>query len=431
MKLSRGPLIAVSSVLGLGLIGGGTAAAIALDKDTVTITADGQVTTVSTRANDVAALLQQQGITVGQRDVVQPALNTRITDGSAVTILYARPVTLTVDGKKTTRWTTATTVKQALAQFQLDGKDNIVSTNRSTPLGRQGLSLSVITPKQVSVTIAKGTRIVEVPSNATLAEALKKAGVTIGKRDIVQPAATTPVAKAAKVTYKDVHERPVIVKESLPFTTVEKDDPDLPKGERKTVTQGVKGEKQSTINQVYVDGKLVSNHFKLAEKVTRKPVNQVVAVGTKEPEPVVEPTSEPTSEPTAEPTAAEKRTTPSRTTPRRSTSQQTSAPEPEPAPVQPRAGGVSGSCEASNYWEDQMTANGESFDPNAMTAAHKTLPFGTMLRVTNVANGKSVVVRINDRGPYIGGRCLDLSKGAFLQIAPESAGVAQVTYTQV
>ena len=78
-----------------------------------------------------------------------------------------------------------------------------------------------------------------------------------------------------------------------------------------------------------------------------------------------------------------------------------------------------------------MTATGEVFNPWGMTAAHKTLPFGTMLRVTNVANGKSVVVRINDRGPYISGRCLDLSKGAFLQIASESAGVAQVTYTQV
>lgn len=58
------------------------------------------------------------------------------------------------------------------------------------------------------------------------------------------------------------------------------------------------------------------------------------------------------------------------------------------------------------------TANGETYDQWAMTAAHKTLPFGTRLRVTNTANGRSVVVRINDRGPFVAGRDLDLSRAA-------------------
>ncbi|MBE7382606.1 MAG: septal ring lytic transglycosylase RlpA family protein [Leptolyngbya sp. SIO1E4] len=60
----------------------------------------------------------------------------------------------------------------------------------------------------------------------------------------------------------------------------------------------------------------------------------------------------------------------------------------------------------------RQTANGERFDENALTAAHKTLPFNTHLKVTNRLNGKSVVVRINDRGPYIGNRTLDLSRAA-------------------
>ncbi|GAA3741207.1 rare lipoprotein A [Spinactinospora alkalitolerans] len=94
-------------------------------------------------------------------------------------------------------------------------------------------------------------------------------------------------------------------------------------------------------------------------------------------------------------------------------------------------GGQSGACEASNYWQGQMTANGERFDPSAMTAAHKTLPFDTMVEVTNPANGRSVTVRINDRGPYIDGRCLDLAKAAFEKIASPSAGVAQVEWRVV
>lgn len=58
------------------------------------------------------------------------------------------------------------------------------------------------------------------------------------------------------------------------------------------------------------------------------------------------------------------------------------------------------------------TASGERFDPEAMTAAHRTLPFGTRVRVTNIRTGRSVLVRINDRGPFIKGRIIDLSRGA-------------------
>ncbi len=72
------------------------------------------------------------------------------------------------------------------------------------------------------------------------------------------------------------------------------------------------------------------------------------------------------------------------------------------------------------------TANGESFNQYAMTAAHRTLPFGTQVRVTNLNNGRSVVVRINDRGPFSGGRVLDLSKGAASQLGVISSGVAPV-----
>lgn len=93
--------------------------------------------------------------------------------------------------------------------------------------------------------------------------------------------------------------------------------------------------------------------------------------------------------------------------------------------------GGGGTCQASFYGEGSQTASGESFDSSAMTAASKTYAFGTKLKVTNQANGKSVVVRINDRGPYVSGRCLDLSTGAFSQISSTGAGVATVSYQVV
>ena len=72
------------------------------------------------------------------------------------------------------------------------------------------------------------------------------------------------------------------------------------------------------------------------------------------------------------------------------------------------------------------TANGEVFNPMAITAAHKTMKFGTKVKVTNLTNGKSVIVRINDRGPFIKGRIIDLSKGAAGKIGMIKSGTAKV-----
>jgi len=87
---------------------------------------------------------------------------------------------------------------------------------------------------------------------------------------------------------------------------------------------------------------------------------------------------------------------------------------------------MSESGEVSWYgdaFQGKPTASGERFDMYAMTAAHKTLPFNTMLRVTNTSNGASVDVRVNDRGPYHGNRVLDLSKGAFQRVENLDKGV--------
>lgn len=81
---------------------------------------------------------------------------------------------------------------------------------------------------------------------------------------------------------------------------------------------------------------------------------------------------------------------------------------------------------ASWYALHSRTASGERMNPSAMTAAHRSLPFGTKLRVTNQRNGKSVVVRINDRGPFIRGRVLDLSRGAAQQLGFISSGHTSV-----
>ncbi|MEV6038071.1 septal ring lytic transglycosylase RlpA family protein [Nonomuraea sp. NPDC052116] len=127
------------------------------------------------------------------------------------------------------------------------------------------------------------------------------------------------------------------------------------------------------------------------------------------------------SSPAAKPTAT-KRSTPGTTSPTPAKATKSPAHKPKTRVLS------SGTCGASYYGDPQMTASGERFDPSAMTAAHKTLPLGSKVRVTNPGTGESVTVRINDRGPYVGGRCLDLSEAAFSAIGNTSAGVMRVKY---
>ncbi|MGV8840382.1 MAG: septal ring lytic transglycosylase RlpA family protein [Bauldia sp.] len=85
--------------------------------------------------------------------------------------------------------------------------------------------------------------------------------------------------------------------------------------------------------------------------------------------------------------------------------------------------------QASWYSAGTMTASGQRMDANRLAAAHRTLPFGTQVRVENLANGETVVVTINDRGPFIAGRVIDLTRGAAQEIGMINAGVVPVRIT--
>ena len=91
--------------------------------------------------------------------------------------------------------------------------------------------------------------------------------------------------------------------------------------------------------------------------------------------------------------------------------------------------GFTEACQASFYGDkhqNKQTASGELYKHKLKTAAHKKLPFGSSVKVTNVDNGKSVIVKINDRGPFVRGRIIDLSKSAFSSIGNTSSGLIDV-----
>ncbi|QPC86277.1 septal ring lytic transglycosylase RlpA family protein [Mesorhizobium sp. NBSH29] len=96
------------------------------------------------------------------------------------------------------------------------------------------------------------------------------------------------------------------------------------------------------------------------------------------------------------------------------------------------SGAASAQCGGASWYAlTSITASGERMNPAAMTAAHRSLPFGTKLKVTNKRNGKAVVVRINDRGPFAKGRVLDLSKAAARQLGFIGAGHTSVCMAKI
>lgn len=390
---------AIAGALSLTSAGGLTMVQ-ALDRDTVTFSVDGISQQAKVKPGTVKQALAQQGITVGPHDDVQPSLDSEIHDGQVITVNYGRRVVVTIDGKKVVRWTTAKNVAEVLAQLNQSDPDNLVSVSRSLDISRAGLSFSMQTAKDVTVTIGGKTQ--KITAVGTVADALKAAKVEVDSSDAVNPGLGTPLSDGMKITLTMVDQKSQKRRVAVPFSTKKVEDSSLPKGEIKVITKGVNGINEETWTVVFKDGKKVSEK-KVSSKVVNAPVTQVVKVGTK---------TASSSSPSTRSSSASHRSTASQSS-------------------DPVTSGTT--CLASTYGEGDgtaggPTASGETFDPSAFTAASKTLPLGSTIRVTNVSNGRTVTVRINDRGPYVGGRCLDLSTAAMNAIAP-GQGLVTVRYS--
>ena len=389
---------AIAGALSLTSAGGLTMVQ-ALDRDTVTFSVDGVSEQGKVKPGTVKQALAQHGITVGPHDDVQPSLDSEIHDGQVITVNYGRRVVVTIDGKKVVRWTTAKNVSEVLDQLNQSDPDNLVSVSRSLDISRTGLSFSMQTAKDVTVTAGGKTQ--KVSAVGTVADALKAAKISVDSNDVSKPGLGTPLADGMKITLTMVDQKSQKRRVAVPFSTKRVENPSMAKGATEIATKGVKGTNEETWTVVYKDGKKVSEK-KVSTKVVKAPVTQVVKVGTKK----------------AESSSASSRSN------SRSRSNSGSASNPV----------TSGStCVASTYGEGDgtaggPTASGETFDPSALTAASRTLPLGSTIRVTNVNNGRTVTVRINDRGPYVGGRCLDLSTAAMNAIAP-GQGLVTVRYS--
>jgi uncharacterized protein YabE (DUF348 family) len=257
----------------------GTAAYAAHDT-TVQLTVDGKEQDVRVFGRTVDDVLKAADVDVNKRDVVAPALGERISEGSDVVVRHARLLTVTVDGETQQHWTTALTVDEALDDLNVRADGARLSASRSTPLGRKGLNLEVVTPKDVTI-VADGKNRPVTSTAPTVGALLEENGLKKATADRVSAPLANPltdglVIKLVRVTSKQVTET-----QAIPFETKKVESNDLFKGDTKVQEDGVAGVRTITYTVTLADG-VEEKRVKSGEQVTKQPVAKVVEVGTKE-----------------------------------------------------------------------------------------------------------------------------------------------------
>ena len=248
----------------------------------VTLSVDGKERTVSTMGDTVGDVLRDEGIEVGPRDVVQPGVEEEIDKGDKIAVRYSRPVELTVDGKTTTHWVTATDVDSALEQIGTVYADGRLSTSRSMSIDRGGATIDVVTAKRIRFALAGKKPVTrEVPA-LTVAEALAAVGVELDAHDRTTPARDARIADGDRIVFTDIEVRKrKVAGESIAAPVKHVSDDALPKGETKIVSDGAQGRRDVTYRITVRNGEVVRREVVTAD-VTRQPKAKVVRVGTKE-----------------------------------------------------------------------------------------------------------------------------------------------------
>ena len=270
---------------------GGTTAFVAFDK-TVTLSVDGEVSEVRSFGRTVGDVLGHQDIEVGPRDLVVPAPDERLDDGERITVRFARPVELTVDGESRRVWTTARSVDEALMMFGVRAEGAAVSASRSARIDRRGIDLEVRLPHDLTF-LADGKRSERTTTAPTVREALAEAGITLRPRDRLNADPLSVPFDEQVLAVTRVDGRIVVQETPIRFKTTRKTSGDLFKGTTRVLKKGKVGARVLTWEQTRVDGEHYTRRL-LADRIAVRPVTQVVLVGTRaRPEPPPTPQNSP------------------------------------------------------------------------------------------------------------------------------------------
>lgn len=280
LSKSKALLVTLVAVI-LAAVGGTTVGYAALNKS-VTLSLDGEAQTVSAMGGTVGDVLAAQGVEVTDKDLVAPAVDEPIEDGTRISVQFGRPLSLSVDGEERTYWVNSTTVASALGEIgrRFDGAD--LSTSRSAPLGRTGMTLDVVTPKVLKIKVGASQVKRKKLTALTVEDVLAEMDVDLSKRDQVTPALGKEISDGDKVVVTDI--RVVSRREkgqSIGFDTITREDDSMMEGEEQTVRAGRPGVRDVTYELRFRNDELVARKV-LSSDVKRAPVDAIVKVGTKQ-----------------------------------------------------------------------------------------------------------------------------------------------------
>ncbi len=277
---SRVALVATIAVV-VAAVGGATYGYQAMTTP-VTLSVDGEERQVRVSGDNVGDVLEAEGIELTSHDLVQPDVDEAISDGTRIAVRFGREIELTVDGKESTHWVTATDVDTALSQIGVLYRGADLSASRATTIDRGGLALEVVTPKTLKVQLAgKNTKKVSVPA-LTVDDALRALDVKLDKHDLVFPKRDAKVKDGDKVRWVDIEYKTKRVKgESISAATITREDSSSPEGTETVVRSGESGMRNVVYKIRYRNGVEVNRRVVTA-KVTDAPVAQIVEVGTQE-----------------------------------------------------------------------------------------------------------------------------------------------------
>lgn len=303
-------------------------------------------------------------------------------------------VTVRIDGQPVDVETRERTVGSLLADMSINTNPGDILKPSAPVHLRDGMEIRIDTEKTIDLLIDGQTQAFKTNA-ATVGEALKSAGIDCGKDDLVVPELKSHARDGLKISMQKASYQEVIETEKINNNEVRKNDDTLLRGTTKVIKKGHDGEIRRTYKACLRGGKEIYRK-QISEETVSVPEDELLAIGTKN---MV-------------------------LASRHNDLANSGAAQPAQQPENDEAGAIA--PQPQNVQEgtaSYYTLNGKGI---GMTAAHRTLPFGTIVRVTNLNNNKTVTVRINDRGPYLPGRVIDLATDAFRVIAPTSAGLCPV-----
>lgn len=346
----------------LAVIATGVMTYTSLEKN-VTVVIDGEPVAMRTFAPNVAETLDRAGIEVDHRDRVRPPLSAPVDEGERIVVRTAKPITFVVDGEPELMTVTALRVSGALEEAGFEvDPKDIVEPDPET-LILPGSRIRYRPADRVLVKIGADVVRTAVTIRPKVRGVLKQLGVRLGDLDRVYPSLTSR-HKGQTIRVVRVKHVHSIDRVSIPFETVTRKTSALEHGQKKVGSPGREGLRKVVYRAKVVNGQMGSRDV-IRREIVRQPRDRVILVGT----------------------------------------------------AYPGCRCTSGVSTGDASWYGEA---------DGLTAAHRTLPFGTVVRVENLSNGRYVNVVIRDRGPFIAGRIIDLSDEAFQRLAPLSSGVVKV-----